>query len=156
MRLQIFLILIFFNTNKLKLVEFFKVVSIKCKIGIIRKVFKRMEQLKRRNFELDTEQNYQAVVICSTPMCGACRMQCAYIEKEFEPKYCDSTKFFKYDISEDIEDISAKYDITGVPTTLFFKEGKLVMKHNGLMKPDQFKDAMKKLEKTKDSDNVSE
>lgn len=115
-----------------------------------------MEQLKRRNFELDTEQNYQAIVICSTPICGVCRMQAAYIEKDFEPKYKDSIKFFKYDISEDVEDISAKYDIKSVPTTLFFKNGKLVEKHTGLMKPDEFQESIKKMEAIKDEEVTDE
>lgn len=114
-----------------------------------------MEQLKRRNFELDTEQNYQAIVICSTPVCGMCRMQSTYIEKDFEPKYCDSIKFYKYDVSDD-EDISMRYDIKSVPTTLFFKNGKLVSKHSGMMKPDEFQAAIKNMESIKDEYDSNE
>lgn len=55
--------------------------------------------------------------------CGPCKMVAPLLEK-LEPKF-ESIKFLKIDI-EEVPEIASEYQVSAVPTFLYFKDGKVV------------------------------
>lgn len=104
-----------------------------------------MKELNRRDFEFTIQNNPVTILVCTTPMCGVCHMLCSRIEKDFEEKY-KNIKFLSYDVSTDVDDLSEKFEIRNVPTTLVFKYDKLCHKYTGFVRPDELDKQCKKLE----------
>ncbi|MCK4650666.1 thioredoxin family protein [Candidatus Babeliales bacterium] len=69
------------------------------------------------------------VVKFETKWCGICR-SIALIYSELAKKYNNEMKFATVNISK-IGEIAKKYEITGVPIFLFFKDGKIVGRIEG-------------------------
>ena len=70
--------------------------------------------------------------------CGPCRMIAPTIE-ELSTEYDGKLKVCKLNTDENPE-IAGRYQIMGIPSLLFFKEGKLIDKIVGAASKKQFKD----------------
>jgi thioredoxin 1 len=70
--------------------------------------------------------------------CGPCRMIAPTIE-ELSAEYSGKLKVCKLNTDEN-PDIAGRYQIMGIPSLLFFKEGKLIDKIVGAASKKQFKD----------------
>lgn len=69
--------------------------------------------------------------------CGPCQMIAPTID-ELAVEYAGKLKVYKLNTDEN-PDIAGKYQIMGIPTLLFFKDGKLVDKIVGAASKKQFK-----------------
>lgn len=94
-----------------------------------------------------TSQNWdQEVVNASSPVmvdfwapwCGPCKMIAPTIE-ELAEEYTDQLCVYKLNTDEN-PDIASRYQIMGIPSLLFFKEGKLIDKIVGAASKKQFKE----------------
>ncbi len=70
--------------------------------------------------------------------CGPCKMIAPVID-ELAGEYSGRLKVCKLNTDES-PDISSQYQIMGIPSLLFFKEGKLVDKMVGAASKNQFKE----------------
>jgi thioredoxin 1 len=70
--------------------------------------------------------------------CGPCRMIAPTIE-ELAIEYDGKLKICKLNTDEN-PDVAGKYQIMGIPSLLFFKDGKLIDKIVGAASKKQFKD----------------
>ncbi len=75
--------------------------------------------------------------------CGPCQMIAPIIE-ELAVEYQGKLKVCKLNTDEN-PDMSGKYQIMGIPTLLFFKEGKVVDKVVGAAPKNQLKEKIDKL-----------
>jgi thioredoxin 1 len=70
--------------------------------------------------------------------CGPCRMLAPTVE-EIAGEYTGRLKVFKLN-TDDNQEIASRYQIMGIPTLLFFKNGKLVDKVVGVVPKRQIKE----------------
>jgi len=91
-------------------------------------------ELTDTTFDEKVKTNKNVVVDLWAPWCGPCRMMTPVID-ELAGKYKGTVFFGKLNTDEN-QTIPAKFGIMGIPTLLFFREGKLVDKVVGaLAKP---------------------
>lgn len=69
--------------------------------------------------------------------CGPCKILSPTIEKLSNE--INEVKFVKVDVDKH-DDIARTYGIMSIPTLIFFKEGKVVNKHIGLITEDKIKE----------------
>ena len=94
-----------------------------------------MENLTRGNFSLKTRPG-KAVVDFWAPWCGPCKMQGPIFE-ELAGEIKD-VNFFKVNVDEE-QEVMQNAGIRGIPTMIFYKDGKEVGRHSGLMDKNALK-----------------
>jgi thioredoxin 1 len=72
--------------------------------------------------------------------CGPCRLLAPVLEK-LADAYGGRLKFVKVDVDEEPE-LARRYDVTGVPTLLLFKDGRLEDQVVGLVPPAQLQEKL--------------
>lgn len=87
------------------------------------------------------------VVKFETDWCGACTTMAPIFEKSAD-EFIDQMKFTQVDADKQKE-LAQKYEIKGVPTFIFFKDGKIIEKIEGGMNEDDFKNKIKEIIKNK-------
>lgn len=75
------------------------------------------------------------VVDAYADWCGPCKMYGPIFE-EFAKENSDKAQFFKVDTEKNLH-FSVKNNIRGIPTTLVFHRGKLVINQSGLLQKQQ-------------------
>ncbi|KAG7664378.1 uncharacterized protein J8A68_002091 [[Candida] subhashii] len=103
-----------------------------------------MLQLKSKkeffNVLEQAEDDSSMIVVDFFDKCGHCKEMNHQLD-EFQYQYRKrNVKFFKVNIDED-DQLASDYIITSIPTTLFFKDGKLVNKVVGA-RPDQVRNIL--------------
>lgn len=87
-----------------------------------------------------TDANFEELVLKSTKIalvdfwaqwCGPCRQFLPIVE-EVSNEMGDKLNFFKANVDE-AQTLPAKYNITGVPTIILFKNGDILASHSGSM-----------------------
>lgn len=76
------------------------------------------------------------------PWCGPCRMAEPILE-ELSEEYKDKVLIAKLNVDEDPE-FSAKYDVMSIPTTILFKDGKILDRQIGFSGKQSFENLIKK------------
>lgn len=89
------------------------------------------------------KSNKPTVVKFETKWCGACKTM-APIYKKLANKYKNKIDFVKADIQK-ISKLADKYKLQGVPTFIFFKNGKIVDQIIGSKAEHPFENKLKKL-----------
>lgn len=71
------------------------------------------------------------------PWCGPCKMMAPSVEK-LASEYSGSVKIGKMNVDDNLE-VSSKYEIQSIPTTIFFKDGEMVEKLIGFQSYEALK-----------------
>lgn len=72
---------------------------------------------------------------CFAPWCNPCKM----LEPVMEDLANSTTKAAIYKINvEDTPEFSGEYNITSIPTVLFFKEGQLIKSSSGVKNKEEY------------------
>jgi thioredoxin 1 len=72
------------------------------------------------------------------PWCGPCRSVAPIVE-ELSVEYAGKVQFVKLN-TDDNQDIAVRYQVMGIPTLMFFKDGQIVDKVVGAQSKKNFKD----------------
>ncbi|MFN5334279.1 MAG: thioredoxin family protein, partial [Bacteroidota bacterium] len=67
--------------------------------------------------------------------CGPCKIQSPELEKLKKIKG-DNVRIFKIDVDQ-YPDIAGSYQVSGVPTLILFKEGKILWRQSGVVPANQ-------------------
>ncbi len=101
-------------------------------------------ELTNDNFKKEVlESTIPVIVDFAAEWCGPCK-RLSPIVHEVAKDLADSAKVCHIDVDAS-QEISLKYDITSVPTILFFKQGSVVDKLVGLASKITIVDRVKKL-----------
>ncbi len=76
------------------------------------------------------------------PWCGPCRMAEPILE-ELSESYSGKVQIAKINVDEN-QEYAAKYDVMSIPTTILFKDGKMVDRQTGFSGKQAFEDLIKK------------
>lgn len=76
------------------------------------------------NFEETVKKHPFVVVDLWADWCGPCKMIAPMLE-EFSVKYADKMVLAKVNVDEE-PGLAQKFEVTGIPTLLFFKNGELL------------------------------
>lgn len=79
--------------------------------------------------------------------CGPCKMYEPILEnlkEKYDAKTPADVSIMSIDIDEN-PDMASKYSIRNIPTTLFIKEGNVVLKKVGVIQAPEFEDIIKSL-----------
>ena len=91
--------------------------------------------INAKNIEAEVMQSTLPVVIdVYAPWCGPCRMMMPLFE-ELAQELSAQYKLGKLNIDEE-RDLAIKFNVSSIPTFLFFKNGALVAKETGGMNKD--------------------
>ncbi len=83
------------------------------------------------------------IVKFETDWCGACKTMAPVFEKSAD-EFVGKMKFTQVDADKQKE-LATKYEVKGVPTFIFFKDGKIVEKIEGGMDENDFKEKIKEI-----------
>ena len=72
-----------------------------------------------------------------TEWCGPCNMMKPILE-ELKSALGDRARILKVDVEKNIK-VASKYQVSGVPTFILFKKGKVVWRQSGLIPPSRFR-----------------
>ena len=76
------------------------------------------------NFDKEVlEESLPVLVDFWAPWCGPCKMMTPVLE-EAQKKYTGKIKIVKLN-TDDNQEIASRYQITGIPTLIFFKNGQI-------------------------------
>lgn len=102
-----------------------------------------MEVKEINNVELKelVKNNKKVLVDCYAVWCGPCKMLSPIIDQLASE--VESTNFYKINVDED-DEISDEYNISSIPTLLFFEDGKLKEQVVGLKSKDELLDIIGK------------
>ena len=91
------------------------------------------------SFESEVIKSEQPVLVDYwAEWCGPCKM-IAPILDEVAESYSDKVKIAKVDVDQNAQ-ISAKYNIRGIPTLMLFREGQIIATHTGALNKTQLTD----------------
>ncbi|MEC4683787.1 MAG: thioredoxin [Nitrospirota bacterium] len=77
------------------------------------------------------------------PWCGPCRMVAPIVD-ELAEEYKGKVSFMKIN-TDDNPDIAVRYQVMGIPTLIFFQDGKVVTKLVGAQSKKTFKEKIEEL-----------
>ena len=99
---------------------------------------KPIKELNTHDFETEVLQASTPVLVdFYAPWCGPCKMLAPQLEQLAE-EFAGRLAFAKVNVDEAGE-LAARYEITGVPTLLLFREGRVLDKIVGLLPPRALK-----------------
>ena len=93
------------------------------------------------------EETMIEVIKFGAEWCGPCKMYEPILEnlkEKYDAKTPADVSIMSIDIDEN-PDMASKYSIRNIPTTLFMKEGNVVLKKVGVIQAPEFEDIIKTL-----------
>jgi len=102
------------------------------------KIMNNIVELNATNFKQEVLQAASPVVVdFYATWCGPCKMLAPMLE-QLAGELNSRVKFAKADV-DDMKDVAAYYDVTGVPTLMLFNDGKNVDKMVGMTSARQLR-----------------
>ncbi len=103
-----------------------------------------IENLTGKDYENKIAQSKGLKVIdFSAAWCGPCQMLAPIFER-IAQNYGDKADFFKVDVDEE-QDLAIQFQVQGVPTLVFIKDGKEVDRNTGLIQENNLTDKIESL-----------
>jgi len=101
------------------------------------------QDIKQSDFQKEV-LDYKGLVLVDfgATWCGPCQMLAPIIE-EISIESKDKVKVVKIDVDE-AQDISAKYNVSGIPTVILFKDGKIIDTIVGFRQKQDYLNAINK------------
>lgn len=93
--------------------------------------------------ETINNESKPVVVEFYSPTCGTC-IQVAPIVEEIAKEFAGEYAFYKINVENDTS-YAKQFDVSGVPTFLFMKNGEVLGTHHGNFSKGDFIDKMKRL-----------
>jgi len=94
-------------------------------------------ELNKENFKSEVEENKNLVLVdFSATWCGPCKLMHPIIEELIEDYKNKEITIGQINIDEDSE-LAETYEIMGVPTFIFFREGKAIDQFSGYRSKDE-------------------
>ena len=107
------------------------------------KTMKNIIELNETTFEPEVLQAAGPVLVdFFAPWCGPCKMLAPLLERLAE-EFASRIKFAKLNV-DDAPELAGQYDITGVPTLILFRGGKIAGQMVGLSSPHSLKALLEK------------
>ena len=109
----------------------FGVTSMRSGSAAISQSSKNVKIIGESEFEAEVTQGETPVLVdFYAPWCGPCKMLAPVLD-DLAGQFTSQVKFVKVNV-DNAATLARRYDITGVPTLLFFKNGKVVDSISGL------------------------
>ncbi len=86
-------------------------------------------------FQKIINDNKPVLIDFHATWCGPCKIQNPELEKLKKIKG-DNVRIFKIDVDQ-YPDIAGSYQVSGVPTLILFKEGKILWRQSGVVQANQ-------------------
>ncbi len=86
-------------------------------------------------FQKIINDNRPVLIDFHATWCGPCKIQSPELEKLKKIKG-DKVRIFKIDVDQ-YPDIAGSYQVSGVPTLILFKEGKILWRQSGVVPANQ-------------------
>lgn len=102
-----------------------------------------MAEKKEQDFQTFVKENTCAMADFYAQWCGPCRAIAPLID-ELAEEFQGKVAIQKFDIDK-VSELAAEYDISAVPTFIFFKNGEVVEKISGARTKAEFRRYLKKL-----------
>ena len=94
-------------------------------------------ELNKENFKSEVEENKNLVLVdFFAPWCGPCKLMHPVIEELMEDYKDKNIIIGEVNVDENSE-LAEKYGVRGIPTFIFFKEGKEIDQFSGYRSKDE-------------------
>ncbi len=94
-------------------------------------------QVKRKNFDELVKSSPLVLVDFYTDWCGPCKMMKPILE-EVKTALGGVVKIIKIDVEKNVQ-VASRFQVTGVPTFILFKNGTPVWRQSGVIPPSVLK-----------------
>ncbi len=102
-----------------------------------------MRKINNDEFNVLTKKEGIILVDFYANWCGPCKMLTPILE-QFEEKTSGEVEIFKVDVDDNPE-LCGQFNITSIPTLLFFKNGNLIFKELGFRSLDYLMEILNKI-----------
>ena len=101
-------------------------------------------EFNKENFKSEVEENKGLVLIdFFASWCGPCKLMHPVVDALIEEYKDKSIKIGKVDIDKS-PDLAEQYEVMGVPTFIFLKEGKIIDRFSGYKSKEEVRDLINK------------
>ena len=102
-----------------------------------------MRKINKDEFNVLTKEEGIVLIDFYANWCGPCKMLAPVLE-QFEEKATGEITIYKIDVDENPE-LCRQFNVTSIPTLLFFKNGNLIFKELGFRSLDYLMEILNKI-----------
>ena len=102
-----------------------------------------MRKINNEEFNVLTKKEGIVLIDFYANWCGPCKMLTPVLE-QFAEKTAGEVEIYKVDVDENPE-LCGQFNISSIPTLLFFKNGNLIFRELGFRSLDYLKEILNKL-----------